>query len=58
VGAAEEVVHDYADAPDVDLFVVHVAAPDLRGHVDGGAAVGAEHFAREDLADAEVCQLE
>ena len=58
VAAAEEVVHDDPEAPNVDFAVVGGAGPYFRGHIDRRPAVGVKHFFREYFADSEISQFE
>ena len=56
--ATEQIVHNDANAPNIDLFTIGLSGPDLRRHIDGGATIGAQHFPRQDLTYAEIRQFE
>ena len=58
VGRALQVVSHDSDAPDVHLLGVGLHQPDLRSHVDGSAADRVQFSVGEDLADAEVGELQ
>lgn len=44
VGAAEQVVHDYPQTPNVHLVVISEPCPYLRRHVDRSTAVRSQHL--------------
>lgn len=58
VAPGQQVIHNYADAPDVDFLVVGPGLPNFGRHVDGSAAVGDEHFLGDDLTDAKIREFE
>lgn len=53
-----QIVGHNSDAPDVYLFVVGLHPPDLRSHIDRSSADRVQLLVRQDLADAEIRQLQ
>ena len=54
VGRAVQVVGCHSDTPDVYLLGVRLHQPNLRSHIDGGAANGIQFSICEDFADTEI----